>query len=1420
MQPKFERMKKMIKLKLAAGLVAAAFTGVLLAVSAGAAQLTDIDGHWSEQYVEYGVEHGYINGYPDGSFKPDASVTRAEFATMLNSAVGITQKAEISFFDVEENDWFYPEIQKAVYAGYVAGYEDGSFLAQNNITRQEAAVILSRIATRAQVQKSLDGFNDADEVADWAKEAFKFAYSKSYISGDDLGNLLPNSSLTRSQAAKIIYMLVESENIYNGDYTISLDDAVCSETIFTDNVIFSSDAKDAKLSLDGCRVLGTLNIKTVPGASVTIEDSTVSLLEVNGAEPVIDLTQGAQVKYTVLEYPATLSGTGYGSVYLNGDDLISGTVYINDPVEKVVVSASAIIRANEISQFNITDKTTVTLQTGNVENMSVLSGSAGSVITLASNVAVENLSVSSACSFMGAGKITNAHNNVSGVTYETKPEKLTGTGTDDDDDDETAADGYFTTSSVYPDKKAVSVSLSSNIVLSFDRAVYDEDGNNITASYIEDCFEIRRSRATGTKVSFSANVTATKTRITLKPDDDLSYDTRYYVVADAGVLTDKDGNKLAALSYYFNTRESSSSSSSGTITFSPDNGDDDVDTDDTLKITFSKAIRDSDGDSVTTNYLSTKAISLRKTSTSGTSVPITATINSTAKIITVEPEQPLEPDTKYYLIVNSGTLEYSGGVSVSRSYIYFYTSDDLDVTVTPANARTNIAPDTEIVLEFNAEIYRPSGSNVTTSYLSEQAIELRKSSSSGTKVDFTAVISSDRRTVTIIPSQLEEGTRYYVVIPAGMIANENGTENDRLYSYFTTANAMTPVFKPASGSTGVLPSSEIEIRFNEELFDKEKNHITAEYVKENVVSLKKNSSSGTAIDFDVKISSDYRIITITPKTPFAANSTYYVSVARSTMYNADGKANLSGSSSFKTTYSNKPDFIPYDGEEDVDTETSIDITFDSKMYAIGGADLTTTYIKNNVIRLYKGSLDGAAVSFTASVSSDRQTITINPSSDLAGDTVYVVVVRASSLEDASGNENALYTSSFTTAESISTGVTITPDNRATGVSVNTSVAVEFESSVYRPGGIIASSAYIVNNAIEIRKGSSSSGTKIECTAVVSDDNKTIILTPTEPLETKTTYYVRIISGMLEYSDGTTKVSSKTSYFTTNDGTPVIDSVKVTETGASSVTVAVKAGTDGTVYVTAADSNGTEVSAPAAEILTNETKNITVTGLASNTSYTISVYIMDASGVSSAKKTATAKTLVPFEFEITDTVHDSFTVVVNAMCDGAVDITYKNRKTGQTYTRVTGLTLKEGTEREFSISDLDSSTEYDVTIKFTDSFGGVFTQTGKATTTAPQQEQLEITSLTLTDSNGDIYTSTVKDGKASFTIEKSSFVKLAGKSSVKNSEFSFNSGSAVNPGESSQSILVTPGETTTVSVVLTSNDTQKTVSCTVSITVNS
>ena len=154
------------KLKLAAKLAGSLCAAVLLTGSLGvsAAKLTDIDGHWSKDYVEYGVQKGYINGYEDGSFRPEATVTRAEFSKMINASVGIAKTADISFNDISSGDWYYQEVRKAVYAGYTNGYEDDTFRADNRITREEAAVILSRIATRAEKNKSLSSFRDTGEI--------------------------------------------------------------------------------------------------------------------------------------------------------------------------------------------------------------------------------------------------------------------------------------------------------------------------------------------------------------------------------------------------------------------------------------------------------------------------------------------------------------------------------------------------------------------------------------------------------------------------------------------------------------------------------------------------------------------------------------------------------------------------------------------------------------------------------------------------------------------------------------------------------------------------------------------------------------------------------------------------------------------------------------------------------------------------------------------------------------------------------------------------------------------------------------------------------------------------------------------------------------------------------------------------------
>lgn len=1417
-----ERKITVKKIKFAAKIASVCFAAAALSAVTYAAKLTDIDGHWSKDYVEYGVEKGYISGYLDSTFKPDGYVTRAEFSKMVNSALKIKNTADISFSDIGKNDWYYDEVRKAVSAGYVNGYDDNSFRANSLITRQEAAAILSRISTRPEKDLSINSFKDKDYVDSWAKEYMEFAYSKGFFTGDDYGNLCPQDSLTRGQAAKLLYTLLKAENIYNGDCTIIRGDAVCSETIYTDNIYYTPITKDAELKLDGCVVLGTVYMKNLQSADLTAEDSYINAIDISGAYADIELDGDSTVKSVNVTRPASLSGDGYGTVKLNGSKLASETTSISADPSSVVIYSDALLKADELSLVEIESKTSLTVQSGTIDSMKVSSNAKNSVITLASGVTVNNLSINASCSFMGAGKIKKAENNAKDVSFATEPDKITGSGSTSSD---SSASSGFSPKSVSPENGETKVGISANFLMTFADNVYTKDGKEVSASYVAKYVELRKKTSTGTEVDYDAAVSGK--RIRLYPSSSLSYGTKYYVIVPAGIFADEDGNTNPKLTYYFTTKssssdddddDSSSSSSSATITFTPKSGAKDVAFDDTIKITFSSAVRKSNGDALTSSYLSNSAIELREKSTSGTKVDITAEINSSKKVITVVPDEALKPDTKYYLVIVSGTMEYSSsGKNISKTTSYFTTADTLSASLqSPKNGDTAVAADSEIVLKFNTEIYRPSGSNVTTSYLADEAIELRAKTASGTKIEFTATISSDRKTVTLIPSSsLDAATKYYVVIPKGTLATDSGEENAKMSFSFTTASVMAPAITPANKDTSVDPAKDIVIKFSDALYDKSGNKITAEYVKENVVTLRKSSSTGTRLDYTVQISSDYKTITITPVKTFSSKTTYYVAVAKNTLYNSDKKGNSAASSTFTTAASSKPDFIPYDGEENVSVKSVIEITFEDNMYQIGGDTLTTTYIKNNVIELYKDSYDGEAQSFSVTLSSDKQTITVKPSSNLDGNTKYVVCIRKSSLENSDGEENPFYSSSFTTAETVTTGCEITPENKAKDVPVNTQITIEFNSPVYRTNGNIASDAYIANNAVELR-AKSSSGTKVACTASISEDNKTITLVPEKNLSENTTYYVKVLSGSLVYADGS-KVSSASSNFTTNNGTASLGTFTVKKTGSTFVTVEAEATADAVIYISAA--GGSETVTKSAELEALEKTEITISGLASNTSYKITAYIIGEDGKKSAEKSATAKTGAGIEMSIGEITEDGAVVTVKANSDGKLGITYKNKSTGKTETRISGINMSEGETKSFELIDLDSKTAYEVTAEFTDEADGVTTASEKFTTLEKKEEVLEITEITLTDESGNTYTESVKNGKAEFSIEKSTYVKLAAGSSVKNAEVSVNGAKAVKPGAYSANIDVTPGETAEIEVVLKSLDTQNTVECTVKVSVH-
>ena len=150
----------------------------------------DIEGHWAEAAIEQLVDMGAVSGLPDGTFRPDLTVTRAEFVTMVNKSFGITPVPESTRFqDVKPGDWFGGQVEAAAAYGYVTGNPDGTFSPYRPITREQAAAMLvrvfgfSKLATEAEQDAVLAPFADADKVSAWAKADVATAISLGLLSG-------------------------------------------------------------------------------------------------------------------------------------------------------------------------------------------------------------------------------------------------------------------------------------------------------------------------------------------------------------------------------------------------------------------------------------------------------------------------------------------------------------------------------------------------------------------------------------------------------------------------------------------------------------------------------------------------------------------------------------------------------------------------------------------------------------------------------------------------------------------------------------------------------------------------------------------------------------------------------------------------------------------------------------------------------------------------------------------------------------------------------------------------------------------------------------------------------------------------------------------------------------------------------------
>ncbi|MBQ7794110.1 MAG: S-layer homology domain-containing protein [Clostridia bacterium] len=165
---------------------------------------------WAEKAISALTEKGAISGDGNGSFNPHNAITREEFTKIIVAAFDMyNENATADFADVADSDWSAKYIASAYENGLVSGIGDGIFGKKNEITREDAAVILYRIYTKN--NDAISGgnvFADSSSISAYAGDAICAMYELGVVNGYEDGSFGPKKSITRAEASVMIYNLL------------------------------------------------------------------------------------------------------------------------------------------------------------------------------------------------------------------------------------------------------------------------------------------------------------------------------------------------------------------------------------------------------------------------------------------------------------------------------------------------------------------------------------------------------------------------------------------------------------------------------------------------------------------------------------------------------------------------------------------------------------------------------------------------------------------------------------------------------------------------------------------------------------------------------------------------------------------------------------------------------------------------------------------------------------------------------------------------------------------------------------------------------------------------------------------------------------------------------------------------------------
>ncbi len=337
MSIKFPNLTRFFSLFLAAVMMVS-----LLAVNAHAAnanKITDYGdayGHWAYEALAWAVNNGVLVGTSEDKLNPDGYLTRAQMAAMIDRLFNTYKSADISrYTDVPRGSWHHDYIAQAVHMGTFAGYSSSRMGPNENITREQAMVVLARTVCLSSAGNSaLARFPDRNQVGAWAADAVSAMVERGYVSGYRDGRLNPKGQITRAEMAQIMSNIFQSVHD-SGDLTGTYQDTVLvrgavniQDAVFNGDLILANGLGEKTLNLNNITVKGRLVVWGGSAVNITGKSTVAGVVTPRNDGPV----------QVVFDAAATeLSEKGCSIVYPSGMDK-GNKVLFTDKADKPTIA--------------------------------------------------------------------------------------------------------------------------------------------------------------------------------------------------------------------------------------------------------------------------------------------------------------------------------------------------------------------------------------------------------------------------------------------------------------------------------------------------------------------------------------------------------------------------------------------------------------------------------------------------------------------------------------------------------------------------------------------------------------------------------------------------------------------------------------------------------------------------------------------------------------------------------------------------------------------------------------------------------------------------------------------------------------------------------------------------------------------------